>query len=116
MCVCVCVCGFFCQPIYQGLKRIQYKSHHIFELFPIVIGVTIVWVYATILTVAGAYDHASYLGQIHCRVDRSGMVSEAPWYVDPKTTFLLKEYFYLGKHLILHALHACVCVWAFLQI
>ena len=110
MCVCVCVCGFFCQPIYQGLKRIQYKSHHIFELFPIVIGVTIVWVYATILTVAGAYDHASYLGQIHCRVDRSGMVSEAPWYVDPKTTFLLKEYFYLGKHLILHALHACVCV------
>jgi uncharacterized membrane protein len=41
--------------------------------------VVIVWVYATILTVAGAYNHASALGQIHCRTDRSGLVSHAPW-------------------------------------
>jgi xanthine/uracil permease len=41
--------------------------------------VVTVWVYATILTVAGAYNHASALGQIHCRTDRSGLVSHAPW-------------------------------------
>jgi xanthine/uracil permease len=52
---------------------------HFFELFPIIFGVVIVWVYATILTVAGAYDHASALGQLHCRTDRSGLVSHAPW-------------------------------------
>ncbi|CAK9217170.1 unnamed protein product [Sphagnum jensenii] len=70
----------------QHLKHIQLPHivpfiHHIhfFELFPIIFGVVIVWVYATILTVAGAYDHASALGQLHCRTDRSGLVSHAPW-------------------------------------
>lgn len=50
-----------------------------FELFPIIIGVAVVWVYAAILTVAGAYDHATALGQMHCRTDRAGLVSAAPW-------------------------------------
>jgi hypothetical protein len=69
----------------QHLKEIRvphvpYIHHiHFFELFPIIFGVVIVWVYATILTVAGAYDHASALGQLHCRTDRSGLVSHAPW-------------------------------------
>ncbi len=70
----------------QHLKEIEIPHivpliHHIriFELFPIIFGVVIVWVYATILTVAGAYDHASALGQLHCRTDRSGLVSHAPW-------------------------------------
>ncbi|KAH8969704.1 hypothetical protein BDL97_02G047700 [Sphagnum fallax] len=70
----------------QHLKHIEVPHvvpliHHIhfFELFPIIFGVVIVWVYATILTEAGAYDHASALGQLHCRTDRSGLVSHAPW-------------------------------------
>lgn len=63
----------------QYLKHFKILHHHIFELFPILFGVAIVWVYATILTVAGTYDHASALGQIHCRTDRSGLVSTAPW-------------------------------------
>ena len=64
----------------QFLKHHHFREHHFFELYPIIIGVVIVWVYATILTVAGAYDHASALGQIHCRTDRAGIVSTAPWY------------------------------------
>jgi xanthine/uracil permease len=65
--------------ISQYLKHFKILHYHFFELFPILFGVAIVWVYATILTVAGAYDHASALGQIHCRTDRSGLVSTAPW-------------------------------------
>jgi hypothetical protein len=63
----------------QYLKHFKILHYHFFELFPILFGVAIVWVYATILTVAGTYDHASALGQIHCRTDRSGLVSTAPW-------------------------------------
>jgi hypothetical protein len=69
-------CGFF---FGQYLKHFKILHYHFFELFPILFGVAIVWVYATILTVAGTYDHASALGQIHCRTDRSGLVSTAPW-------------------------------------
>ncbi|KAH9562832.1 hypothetical protein CY35_05G093000 [Sphagnum magellanicum] len=65
--------------ISQYLKHFKILHYHFFELFPILFGVAIVWVYATILTVAGTYDHASALGQIHCRTDRSGLVSTAPW-------------------------------------
>ncbi|KAH9574840.1 hypothetical protein CY35_01G080500 [Sphagnum magellanicum] len=63
----------------QYFKHFHLRHIHFFELFPILFGVVIVWVYATILTVAGAYDHASALGQMHCRTDRSGLVSHAPW-------------------------------------
>ncbi len=64
---------------HQYFKHFHLRHIHFFELFPILFGVVIVWVYATILTVAGAYDHASALGQMHCRTDRSGLVSHAPW-------------------------------------
>lgn len=63
----------------QYLRHFHYRGVHFFELFPVIIGVAIVWAYAAILTVAGAYDHASELGQIHCRTDRAGLVSAAPW-------------------------------------
>jgi hypothetical protein len=63
----------------QYFRHISIRRFHFFELFPIIFGVVLVWVYATILTVAGAYNHASALGQLHCRTDRSGLVSHAPW-------------------------------------
>jgi len=69
----------WCDLFLQYLKHFKILHYHFFELFPILFGVAIVWVYATILTVAGTYDHASALGQIHCRTDRSGLVSTAPW-------------------------------------
>lgn len=63
----------------QYLKHFHIRDIHMFELFPIICGVAVVWVYAAILTVAGAYDHATALGQMHCRTDRAGLVSAAPW-------------------------------------
>ncbi|KAL2935973.1 Nucleobase-ascorbate transporter 6 [Bienertia sinuspersici] len=52
---------------------------HIFERFAVLISVAIVWLYAHILTVGGAYNHASPRTQITCRTDRSGLISGAPW-------------------------------------
>ena len=63
----------------QYLKHLHIRHIYMFELFPIICGVAVVWVYAAILTVAGAYDHATALGQTHCRTDRAGLVSAAPW-------------------------------------
>jgi nucleobase transporter 1/2 len=65
------------------LKHIRIRHVRFFELFPIIFGVVIVWVCATILTVTGAYDHASALGQLHCHTDQSGLDSHAPWYYIP---------------------------------
>ncbi|XP_024399142.1 nucleobase-ascorbate transporter 2 [Physcomitrium patens] len=63
----------------QYLRHIEVRERHFFELFHVIFGVIIVWIFAVILTVAGAYDHASELGQRNCRTDRSGLVSAAPW-------------------------------------
>jgi len=65
--------------IIQYVKHVHYRDHHGFELYPVILGVVIVWVFAEILTVAGAYDHASQLGQRNCRTDRLGLVTAAPW-------------------------------------
>ena len=50
-----------------------------FDRFAILFSVAIVWAYAEILTVAGAYDNRPPQTQISCRTDRSGLVSAAPW-------------------------------------
>lgn len=62
-----------------------YLSHatklgkNVFEKFAVLISVAIVWLYAHILTVGGAYNHAAPRTQITCRTDRSGLISGAPW-------------------------------------
>ena len=38
-----------------------------------------VWVYAVILTEAGAYDNASTARQQHCRTDQSSVLQNSPW-------------------------------------
>ncbi|CAH9092396.1 unnamed protein product [Cuscuta europaea] len=45
----------------------------------VVISVTIVWLYAYILTISGAYNHASLKIQHSCQTNRSGLVHAAPW-------------------------------------
>ncbi|XP_057519770.1 nucleobase-ascorbate transporter 6 [Amaranthus tricolor] len=52
---------------------------HFFERFAVLISVAIVWLYALILTVGGAYNHAAPRTQVTCRTDRSGLISGAPW-------------------------------------
>uniref|UniRef100_A0A7N0T0I9 Nucleobase-ascorbate transporter 4 n=1 Tax=Kalanchoe fedtschenkoi TaxID=63787 RepID=A0A7N0T0I9_KALFE len=63
----------------------QYVSHGwesrraIFNRFAVLISVVIVWVFAEILTVSGAYRGKSPLTQLSCRTDRSGLLSASPW-------------------------------------
>uniref|UniRef100_A0A1D1XVB3 Nucleobase-ascorbate transporter 6 n=1 Tax=Anthurium amnicola TaxID=1678845 RepID=A0A1D1XVB3_9ARAE len=61
----------------------QYLPHAfhrpVFERFAVLFSVAIVWLYAYLLTVGGAYKRAAPKTQLHCRTDRSGLVGAAPW-------------------------------------
>lgn len=50
-----------------------------FHRFAVLLAIAIVWVYAVILTVAGAYNKRSLKTQLSCRTDRSGLVGASPW-------------------------------------
>lgn len=52
---------------------------HIVDRFAVILSVAIVWLYAYILTVSGAYKHAAENTQNTCRTDRAGLISAAPW-------------------------------------
>ncbi|KAJ7526363.1 hypothetical protein O6H91_16G003300 [Diphasiastrum complanatum] len=64
----------------QFLQNIRArKSMPVFERFPIIFSVAIVWFYAHILTVSGAYKHASNKAKIHCRTDRAHLIDSSRW-------------------------------------
>ena len=63
----------------QYLSQATKITKHIFERFAVLFSVAIVWLYAYILTVGGAYNHAAPKTQATCRTDRSGLISGAPW-------------------------------------
>jgi len=67
--------------ITQYLKRIIPMSHVILERYGLLICIGIVWAFAAILTVAGAYNHVKEATKQSCRTDRSFLMSSAPWYV-----------------------------------
>lgn len=73
----------------QYLKHIRVRHQPIFELFPVMIGTTITWAYAHLLTMSGAYEHATSKGKNHCRTDRAHIIGTTPWY-------LLLPFFYLN--------------------
>lgn len=54
----------------------------------------LVWAFAAILTVAGAYNNTKEQTQVSCRTDRSYLMSSAPWYV--KIVVILLVYFSLN--------------------
>lgn len=60
-------------------RHIRTRKKPLFERFAIIIAVAIVWAYAHILTVGGAYKHAHQRTQAHCRTDRSRLVGGAKW-------------------------------------
>ncbi|XP_047166195.1 nucleobase-ascorbate transporter 1 isoform X3 [Vigna umbellata] len=65
----------------QYLKHVRlYRDIPIFERFPVLICVTIVWIYSVILTASGAYRHKATITQNSCRTDRANLISTAPWY------------------------------------
>ncbi|KAL8154205.1 hypothetical protein V2J09_011965 [Rumex salicifolius] len=65
--------------ISQYIGRVAKVGKHMFERFAIIFSVAIVWLYALLLTVGGAYNHAAPRTQATCRTDRSGLISNAPW-------------------------------------
>ncbi|XP_072989374.1 nucleobase-ascorbate transporter LPE1-like isoform X1 [Typha latifolia] len=51
----------------------------IFDRYAVIIVVAIVWLYAYILTLAGAYKDRPPETQYSCRTDRSGLIGGSPW-------------------------------------
>ncbi|RLN03951.1 hypothetical protein C2845_PM13G11270 [Panicum miliaceum] len=63
----------------QYLKHVQVRHFPILERFSVLISIALVWVYAHILTVSGAYKHSSPPTQVNCRTDRANLITTAPW-------------------------------------
>lgn len=75
-------------PHVFGFWELQYLKHvrlsrdlPIFERFPVLICITIVWLYSVILTASGAYREKPIKTQLSCRTDRANLISTAPWYI-----------------------------------
>ncbi|KAG6525916.1 nucleobase-ascorbate transporter 6-like [Zingiber officinale] len=63
----------------QYVPHFLHVKKDIFDRFAVIFTVAIVWFYAYILTIGGAYRHAAPRTQLHCRTDRSGLVGGSPW-------------------------------------
>uniref|UniRef100_M1BPF7 Permease I n=1 Tax=Solanum tuberosum TaxID=4113 RepID=M1BPF7_SOLTU len=63
----------------QYLAHLIRPGKHIFDRFAVLFTVAIVWIYAYILTLAGAYNGKPQRTQISCRTDRAGLIGAAPW-------------------------------------
>ncbi|KAL9254632.1 Nucleobase-ascorbate transporter 6-like protein [Drosera capensis] len=65
--------------IAQYLPHLLKFGRNVFERFAVIFSVVIVWIYAVLLTVGGAYNNAAPQTQATCRTDRAGLISAAPW-------------------------------------
>ncbi|KAK8647141.1 hypothetical protein V6N13_120896 [Hibiscus sabdariffa] len=63
----------------QYLKRLHSRAHVILERFALLFCIGIIWAFAAILTVAGAYNNVKNATKQSCRTDRSFLISSAPW-------------------------------------
>ncbi|KAG6672244.1 hypothetical protein I3842_16G047800 [Carya illinoinensis] len=63
----------------QYLKRIIPRAHIILERFGLLFCIGIIWAFATILTVAGAYNNVPEQTKMSCRTDHSFLIQSAPW-------------------------------------
>nr|CAB3493617.1 unnamed protein product [Digitaria exilis] len=51
----------------------------VFGRCAVLVTVVVVWVYAEILTAAGAYNERGPITQFSCRTDRAGIIQGSPW-------------------------------------
>lgn len=65
--------------ISQYLPHIFHSGKDIFGKFAVIFSVVIVWIYAHLLTVGGAYNDSPQKTQNSCRTDRAGIIDAAPW-------------------------------------
>ncbi|KZV56551.1 nucleobase-ascorbate transporter 6 [Dorcoceras hygrometricum] len=63
----------------QYLAHFVSRGKNIVDRFAVIFTVAIVWLYAYILTVGGAYNGKPVKTQTSCRTDRAGLISAAPW-------------------------------------
>ncbi|KAL2349372.1 hypothetical protein Fmac_003372 [Flemingia macrophylla] len=63
----------------QCIPHVMQGERPVFDRFAVLFSVTIVWIYAHLLTVGGAYKNASKTTQDTCRTDRAGIINGAPW-------------------------------------
>ncbi|ESW10103.1 hypothetical protein PHAVU_009G181000 [Phaseolus vulgaris] len=63
----------------QYVPHVLHSGKNIFDRFAVIFTVVIVWIYAHLLTVGGAYNDAPPKTQISCRTDRAGLIDAAPW-------------------------------------
>ncbi|XVE69993.1 hypothetical protein DITRI_Ditri10aG0036100 [Diplodiscus trichospermus] len=63
----------------QYLKRIHPRTTLILERFGLLLCIGIIWAFAAILTVSGAYNNVKPATKQSCRTDGSYLMSSAPW-------------------------------------
>ncbi|OWM76028.1 nucleobase-ascorbate transporter 6-like isoform X2 [Punica granatum] len=63
----------------QFIPHMIRGERHVFDRFAVIFSVIIVWVYAHLLTVGGAYKNTGPKTQQSCRTDRAGIIGAAPW-------------------------------------
>lgn len=63
----------------QYLKHFHVRRLPLLERFALLIAIAILWPYAHILTVSGAYRYRPEKTQFNCRTDRANLISSAPW-------------------------------------
>ncbi|XP_073057196.1 putative nucleobase-ascorbate transporter 10 [Primulina eburnea] len=66
--------------ISQYLPRFVKSNRPICDRFALLFSIALVWVYAEILTLSGAFNKSKYF---NCRTDGSGLISAAPWIYIP---------------------------------
>ncbi|MFS7995260.1 putative xanthine/uracil/vitamin C permease [Helianthus anomalus] len=66
----------------QYLKHTKLlKDIPVFERFPLLICISIIWIYSIILTASGTYRNRPEPTQTSCRTDKAYIISTAPWLV-----------------------------------
>ncbi|XP_024464207.2 LOW QUALITY PROTEIN: nucleobase-ascorbate transporter 4 [Populus trichocarpa] len=65
--------------ISQFVPHMMKSRSTICSRFAVLFAIAVVWAYAAVLTVAGAYNNKHPDTQLSSRVDRAGLISAAPW-------------------------------------
>lgn len=68
-----------CLVLAQYLRHIKLRKLPLFERYPILLSVIVIWAFAYLLTVSGAYRHVSQKTKLHCRADKADLIGTAPW-------------------------------------
>eukprot|EP00268_Persea_americana_P012080 TRINITY_DN1506_c0_g1_i3.p1 TRINITY_DN1506_c0_g1~~TRINITY_DN1506_c0_g1_i3.p1 ORF type:complete len:541 (+),score=79.64 TRINITY_DN1506_c0_g1_i3:1129-2751(+) len=63
----------------QYIPHAMRSKAGIFDRFAVIFSIAIVWIYAHVLTVGGAYNGRPPKTQQSCRTDKAGLVGAAPW-------------------------------------